>query len=96
MQKKLFEQWEIENFLESFDLQKVDLYVSTTDGVDIHLSDATVKYEDYFIKFKKSDCKIRVALRQIESLDVDESTKFAKVKAKLNPAAFFIMRYKNL
>ena len=23
MQKKLFEQWEIENFLESFDLQKV-------------------------------------------------------------------------
>lgn len=96
MQKKLFEQWEIENFLESFDLQKVDLYVSTTDGVDINLSDATVKYEDYFIKFKKSDCKIRVALRQIESLDVDESTEFAKVKAKLNPAAFFIMRYKNL
>lgn len=96
MQKKLFEQWEIENFLESFDLKKVDLYVSTTDGVDIHLSDATVKYEDYFIKFKKNDCKIRVALRQIESLDVDESTEFAKVKAKLNPAAFFIMRYKNL
>lgn len=57
MQKKLFEQWEIENFLESFDLQKVDLYVSTTDGVDIHLSDATVKYEDYFIKFKKMTAK---------------------------------------
>lgn len=44
--KKLFEQWEIKNFLEQFEGEKVSVYVLTISGVDFSMSNATVKYTD--------------------------------------------------
>lgn len=93
---KLFEQYEIKKFLEPFNDEKVSVYVLTLNGLDVELSDATVKYTDDVIKFKNSNCKITIVLKQIVSLEVNETTEIAKVKAKIEDGTVVTMRYKNL
>ena len=94
--KKLFEQWEIKKFLEPFEGEKVSVYVLTLNGLDVELSDATVKYTDDVIKFKNSNCKITIVLKQIKSLEIDETEEIARVKAKIEDGTFVKFTYKNL
>ena len=80
--KKLVEQWEIKKFLEPFEGEKVSVYVLTIAGVDFSMSNATVKYTDDIIEFK--------------SLEIDETTEVARVKAKTENGTFVKFTYKNI
>lgn len=93
---RLVEQYEIKKFLEPFEGEKVSVYVLTLCGVDFSMSNATVKYADDIIKFKTNDCETRVVIKQIKSLEVDETEDIARVKAKIEDGTFVKLRYKNL
>ena len=94
--KKLFEQWEIKKFLEPFEGEKVSVYVLTLCGIDFSMSDATVKYTDDIIEFKTKNCKTNMVLKDIKSLEVDETEDIARVKIKIEDGTFVKLRYKNI
>ena len=94
--KKLFEQWEIKKFLEPFEGEKVSVYVLTISGVDFSMSDATVKYTDDIIEFSTKNCKTNMVIQAIKSLEIDETTEVARVKAKNENGTFVKFTYKNL
>ena len=85
---KLFEQYEIKKFLEPFEGEKISVYVLTLNGLDVQLSNATVKYTNDIIKFKSNDCEIRIVIKQIISLEVDETTEIARVNVKIEDGSF--------
>ena len=93
---KLFEQYEIKNFLEPFEGEKISVYVLTLNGLDVQLSNATVKYTNDIIKFKSNDCEIRIVIKQIISLEVDETTEIARVNVKIEDGSFVKLTYKNI
>lgn len=94
--KKLFEQEEIRKFLEPFEGEKVSVYVLTISGVDFSMSDATVKYTDDIIEFSTKNCKTNMVIQAIKSLEIDETTEVARVKAKNENGTFVKFTYKNL
>lgn len=94
--KKLFEQEEIRKFLEPFEGEKVSVYVLTISGVDFSMSNATVKYTDDIIEFKTKNCKTNMVIQAIKSLEIDETTEVARVKAKNENGTFVKFTYKNL
>lgn len=93
---KLFEQYEIKKFLEPFEGEKISVYVLTLNGLDVQLSNATVKYTNDIIKFKSNDCEIRIVIKQIISLEVDETTEIARVNVKIEDGSFVKLTYKNI
>lgn len=93
---RLVEQYEIKKFLEPFEGEKVSVYMLTLCGVDFSMSNATVKYTNDIIKFKTNDCETRVVIKQIKSLEVDETTEIARVKAKINDGTLVKFTYKNI
>lgn len=93
--KKLFEQWEIKKFLEPFEGEKVSVYVLTICGVDFSMSNATVKYTDDIIEFKTKNCTTNMVIQAIKSLEIDETTEVARVKAKTENGTFVKFTYKN-
>ena len=93
---KLFEQYEIKKFLEPFEGEKISVYVLTLNGLDVQLSNATVKYTNDIIKFKSNDCEIRIVIKQIISLEVDETTEIARVNVKIEDGSFGKLTYKNI
>ena len=94
--KKLVEQWEIKKFLEPFEGEKVSVYVLTISGVDFSMSNATVKYTDDIIEFKTKNCKTNMVIQAIKSLEIDETTEVARVKAKTENGTFVKCTYKNI
>ncbi|MFQ7521139.1 MAG: hypothetical protein ACLRMG_15475 [Clostridium sp.] len=94
--KKLFEQEEIRKFLEPFEGEKVSVYVLTISGVDFSMSNATVKYTDDIIEFSTKNCKTNMVIQAIKSLEIDETTEVARVKAKNENGTFVKFTYKNL
>jgi len=60
------------------------------------LSNATVKYTNDIIKFKSNDCEIRIVIKQIISLEVDETTEIARVNVKIEDGSFVKLTYKNI
>ena len=93
---KLFEQYEIKKFLEPFEGEKISVYVLTLNGLDVQLSNATVKYTNDIIKFKSNDCEIRIVIKQIISLEVDGTTEIARVNVKIEDGSFVKLTYKNI
>ena len=94
--KKLFEQEEIRKFLEPFEGEKVSVYVLTICGVDFSMSNATVKYTDDIIEFKTKNCATNMVIQAIKSLEIDETTEVARVKAKTENGTLVKFTYKNL
>lgn len=60
------------------------------------MSNATVKYTNDIIKFKSNDCEIRIVIKQIISLEVDETTEIARVNVKIEDGSFVKLTYKNI
>lgn len=94
--KKLFEQEEIRKFLEPFEGEKVSVYVLTLCGVDFSMSNATVKYTDDVIEFSTQNCKANMVIQAIRSLEINETTEVARVKAKIEDGTFVKFTYKNI
>ncbi len=94
--KRMFKQEEIRKFLEPFEGEKVNVYVLTICGVDFSMSNATVKYTDDIIEFKTKNCKTNMVIQAIKSLEIDETTEVARVKAKTENGTFVKFTYKNI
>lgn len=96
--KKLFEQWEIKKFIESFNGQKIiNLNMLPCDAsMDIRALYPTIEVSEEAIDFKKTDFHINVLFKAIKYIHVDETKEIASVTIYLQNNTFVKFTYKNI